>query len=76
MSDSFKPKTPFEGYVFAKLEGVDKKLDLVNGTVKEHERRIDSNAEAIAKAKGWASALGAVFGFLASLVRGFIGNQK
>ncbi len=76
MSDSFQPRTPFEGYVFAKLETVDKKLDQINGTVKEQERRINANAEAIAKAKGWASAFGAIFGFLAAFLRGLIGNQK
>ncbi len=76
MSDAFEPRTPFEGYVFAKLEGLDKKVDQVNGTLKDHEQRLDATAQDIAKAKGWASALGAVFGFLASFVRGFIGNQK
>ena len=76
MSDSFYPKTAFEGYVFAKLETVDKKLDQINGTVKDHERRLDAHSEAIAKAKGWASAFGAIFGFLAAFLRGLIGNQK
>ncbi len=76
MGDSFEPQTPFEGYVFAKLENLDRKLDQVNGAIKEHERRIDTNSQDITKAKGWASALGAVFGFLASLMRGLIGNQK
>ena len=76
MSDSFQPRTPFEGYVFAKLETVDKKLDQINGTVKDHERRLDANGEAIAKAKGWASAFGAIFGFLAAFLRGLIGNQR
>ena len=76
MGGPFKPQTPFEGYVFAKLEGLDKKLDQVNGTVKEHERRIDANSQDIAKAKGWAAALGAAFGLLASFARGLIGNQK
>ena len=76
MGDSFEPQTPFEGYVFAKLENLDRKLDQVNGAIKEHERRIDANSQDIAKAKGWAAALGAVFGFLAAFVKGVIGNQK
>ncbi len=76
MGDSFEPQTPFEGYVFAKLENLDRKLDQVNGTIKEHERRIDANSQDIAKAKGLAAALGAVFGFLAAFVKGVIGNQK
>lgn len=75
MSD-FEPKTPFEGYVFAKLETLDKKMDQMNGTLKEHAQRIDANSQDIAKAKGWAAALGAVFGFLAAFVKGIIGNQK
>jgi len=48
----------------------------MNGTLKEHEQRIDANSQDIAKAKGWAAALGAVFGFLAAFVKGLIGNQK
>lgn len=76
MSESFKPRTPFEGYVFAKLESLDQKLDQMNGTVKEHERRLDATAESLAKVKGWASALGALFGFLAALARGIFSNQK
>ena len=76
MGDSFEPQTPFEGYVFAKLENLDRKLDQVNGTIKEHEQRIDANSQDIAKAKGLAAALGAVFGFLAAFVKGVIGNQK
>lgn len=76
MRDSFEPQTPFEGYVFAKLEALDQKLTQMNGTLEEHERRIDANSQDIAKAKGWAAALGAMFGFLAAFVKGIIGNQK
>lgn len=66
MSLSYEPKTPFEGYVVAKLEGLDKKFDSLDCS--KHIDRIDKVENKLSNIEGKATVFGIIGGFIISVL--------
>ncbi len=66
MKDStFQPATAFEGYMKAKLEGIEERLDSL--PCGESFKRLNKCENEISNIKGKATVWGAVMGFCAGL---------
>lgn len=70
MGNDFEPQTPFEGYVAAKLEGMEKRLDVLPcGETFKRLNRIEND---VANIKGKATILGMITGFVGGFISKFI----
>ena len=65
MPDGFEPSTAFEGYVYAKLEGIEKKFDIL--PCKAQDERIRGVEQKVSKIEGKASVFGALGGVITYL---------
>jgi len=65
MNDNFDPITPFEGYIKAKLESIEKRLDQL--PCGESFSRISKCENKVANMEGRAAIFGTVMGFLSGL---------
>ena len=73
MSDGFEPSSAFEGYVYAKLEGIEKKFDVL--PCKTQDERLRVTEQKVSKMEGKASIYGAVMGFISGvLAKIFLGK--
>ena len=61
------------GNLEAKVDGVNSRLDRMNGTIKDHDDRINDNESKIDIGLGKASVIGVIFGFLGACVIALIG---
>mgnify|MGYP000873825437 CR=1 FL=1 len=61
--DSFEPSTPFEGYMKAKLEGIEIRLDSL--PCGESFKRLGKVENEVSMIKGKATVWGAITGFVA-----------
>ena len=64
MSDSFQPQTPFEGFVYAKLESMTERLNSL--PCSEQNKRLGKCETDISNIKGKATAIGAIAGFVSA----------
>lgn len=64
--DDFKPSGAFEGYVFAKLENIEKRVD--NLPCPDNNKRINKCETDISNIRGQAAMLGATAGIFAGLI--------
>ncbi len=64
--DEFKPTTAFEGYMKAKMEGLEDRLDKL--PCGETFRRLNSVENKVANIEGKATVFGAVAGFITALI--------
>ncbi len=70
MGTDFQPQTAFEGYVAAKLDGIEKRLD---GLPCDKEAQALSDLERkVSNIEGKASMLGGVFGTVATFIIKFL----
>lgn len=70
MKDGFQPQTPFEGYVYAKMESMQSTLDKIPCATESI--RIGKIETDIANIKGKATIIGAVFGFIGGWIGKFL----
>ena len=68
MPDGFEPEGAFQGYVYAKLEGIEKKFD--NLPCEPQDKRLRDCENKVSNMQGKATIIGLVFG----VVGGFIGK--
>ena len=61
------------GNLEAKVDGVNSRLGRMNGTIKDHDDRINDNESKIDIGLGKASVIGVIFGFLGACVIALIG---
>jgi len=61
------------GELGGKVDGINKRLDTLNGTVKSHDTRINANESKIDNMTGKATMIGMIFGFLGACVIALIG---
>lgn len=64
--DSFEPQTAFEGYMKAKLEAIESRLDSL--PCGETFKRLNKVENDVSNIKGQATVLGAVFGLVAGII--------
>ena len=62
---NFNPETPFEAYIYAKLESMTQRLDTL--PCSESSKRINAVEQKVANIEGKAGILGAVTGFVAGI---------
>jgi len=68
VKDNFQPQTAFEGYIKAKLEGIEDRLDRL--PCKESSKRLSKCEASIANIQGRTTVISVILGFLS----GFIGK--
>lgn len=68
--DGFEPQSAFEGYVKAKLESMEKRLDCL--PCSETFKRLGKVENDIANIKGRAAVLGVIAGFISAFVTKYI----
>lgn len=77
MANAFIPQSPFEGFVYAKLEDMSNRLDTIkldlsnrmnNLPCEKSDERTRSIEQKISKIEGKASVLGALSGFMVHLI--------
>ena len=56
------------GVVIGKVDGINKRLDKVNGTVARHDDRINENEKKVDIMTGKATIIGAIFGFIGAVI--------
>ena len=64
--DNFTPNGAFEGYVYSKLETMEKRLDVL--PCSEQSKRLNKCETDISSIKGQATMLGALSGFITFLI--------
>ena len=68
--DNFTPQTAFEGYVYAKLENVEKKIeDLLCNKQCERIGKVENE---ISNIKGKATVIGTIAGFVSAVITKYI----
>jgi hypothetical protein len=60
------------GKLEGKVDGINQRLDRMNGSIIRHEDRINSNEHNIDIITGKATILGAVFGFIGAVIIGLL----
>jgi len=70
IQDSFQPQTAFEGFVAAKLESMEKRLDCL--PCKETFKRLGKCENDISNIKGRATVIGTLAGFIAAFITKYI----
>jgi len=61
------------GELGGKVDGINKRLDTMNGSLKDHDKRINKNESKIDITMGKVSVASAIFGFIGACVIAFIG---
>jgi len=61
------------GELGGKVDGINKRLDTLNGTVKSHDKRINANESKIDNMTGKATMIGMIFGFIGACIIALIG---
>ena len=56
------------GNIEGKIDGINKRLDLMNGSLGKHETRINDNEHKIDIATGKATAIGALLGVIGACI--------
>ena len=59
------------GRVEGKVDGINKRLDTMNGSISNHDTRINANETHIDKMTGKATVIGGVMGFIGAAVIAF-----
>jgi len=56
------------GELVGEVKGINSRLDKINGSLKDHDKRIDKNKERLDIATGKATILGAILGFIGAAI--------
>lgn len=71
--DNFQPQTAFEGYIKAKLEGIEDRLDKL--PCGESFKRLNKCETSIADIKGRTTVFSSILGFCAGMISKLIFNK-
>ena len=63
------------GVVIGKVDGINQRLDKVNGFIKGHDERINENEHKVDIMTGKATIIGAIFGFIGALIVSLFGSK-
>ena len=72
MPNGFEPNSAFEGYVYAKLEGIEKKFDVL--PCKTQDERIRATEQKVSKMEGKAAVFGTLGGVITYLFGKLLGK--
>ena len=64
--DNFTPNGAFEGYVYAKLEGIEARFNLL--PCDNAQKRLSKVENDVSHMKGWAAGMGAIAGIVSAWV--------
>ena len=63
------------GRLEGKVDGINQRLDGINGTLKNHDEKIGTLSNDVSQIKGKAAIIGSLFGAVAAVIGGFLKDR-